>query len=165
MSARSPFMWPLVAGGLSGCLAPTEAEPTTPSAAPAPAPASAAGAAEGSAVTVEGPISLIDGKPAPHGIAFQVAPGCHLIRTSSEYLTVTDNVSVRGTITPAEIVIEARPGHRYLVERTVTPDMNRSEVQIFARELDGRGQETRRFVPLRDPNGELARCRAGSAGG
>jgi hypothetical protein len=57
-------------------------------------------------------------------------------------------------------VIEARPGLRYDAERKVLAETGgRSDVTIYAREVDGAGLETRRFLQMRAES-ELADCKS-----
>jgi hypothetical protein len=125
-----------------------------------PAAAASATSPAGPTAILEGPIGFVDGNPAPNGVAFEVPVGCRLIRTSDEYVAFNDMVSVRGTITPAEIVIQARPGYRYVVERKVLAQtMQRTQVEISAREIDAGGREIRRFFPVQNASELLADCK------
>lgn len=70
--------------------------------------------------TVSGAVRLIDGEYAPNtGAPFEARPGCHVLQSRDDLVVRMTDVDVRGTITPADIVVPMRAGHHYVVERKI----------------------------------------------
>jgi hypothetical protein len=109
---------------------------------------------------VSGAVKLVDGEYAPNtGEPFEVAARCHVLQTRDDMIVRTSEGEVRGTITPADIVVPMRPGFRYMVERKIeNPTQEMSSVTIFAREVDPANTTTQLFWPVRDA-AQLAACR------
>jgi len=105
-------------------------------------------------------VRFLDGADAPNtGAPIEIGPGCHRIQTSGDLIVPQGDVEIRGQITPADIVILAKPGFRYVVERKIldqTAPM--SSVRIFAREVDAQHRVVQVFLPVHDAE-QLNACR------
>jgi hypothetical protein len=135
----------------AGCLA-----ATAPGETPAQgAPAEPAAESEGPTANISGPVAYVDGKPARRrGAFFPVRPGCHVVRTDTNMVTSTDQVTVRVTIEPADFALPTRAGYEYFIERQFYDD----RVRIQAHERDASGKVVQSFFPTKD-EAELKACR------
>lgn len=109
---------------------------------------------------LSGPVRFLDGADAPNtGAPIEISPGCHRLQTSGDMIVPQGDVEIRGQITPADIVILAKPGFRYVVERQVVDQTQpMSSVRIFAREEDAQRHVVQVFLPVRDAE-QLNACR------
>ena len=107
-----------------------------------------------------GPVRFLDGADAPNnGAPIEIAPGCHRIQTSGDMIVQQAEVVIRAQITPADIVILAKAGFRYVVERQVLDQSaSMSDVRIFAREEDAQHHVIQVFLPVHDAE-QLNACR------
>ena len=109
---------------------------------------------------VFGPIASIDGRDVSSlGGAFDVLPGCHVVRTRADQLESTTYVTVIGHPGGRVFALTTKPGYTYIVKREVSdrPGSTYLRADTFAQELTPTGGEAQVIYPAQSPD-ELAAC-------
>jgi hypothetical protein len=107
-----------------------------------------------------GPIASVDGRDVSRlGGAFEVLPGCHVVRTRADQVESTSYVTVIGRPGGRVFALRTKPGYTYIVKREVSDRFGSMYLRAdtFAQELSETGAETSVIHPADSPD-ELAAC-------
>lgn len=145
---------------LVGCTPKFEAPPADPLYAGPQLPSAQVARAFGS-------LASIDGRDVSGlGSAFELLPGCHVVRTRNEAMASTNAVTVVGKAGAASFALWAKPGHAYYFRRDEFAGEMHGSVQrggigaVTVDDRDSAGTTQGVMGPAKDA-AELAACRDG----
>ena len=92
--------------------------------------------------------------------AFELYPGCHLVKTASGLVVTGQNVTFTAQLGPRVFPFRMKAGYEYsVVVRVADPSVSVSHVDIFGTERDPNGARTQEIRPAANV-GDLQACKA-----